>query len=46
MDALFRLYEAKQVRPVVYRAYPLPEAARALAALGGRESYGKVVLVP
>jgi NADPH2:quinone reductase len=46
MDALFRLYEAKQIRPVIYRAYPLPEAAQALAALGGRESYGKVVLVP
>jgi len=46
MAALFRLYEANRVRPVVYRTYPLPEAARALEALANRESYGKVVLVP
>ncbi|HSE94656.1 MAG TPA: zinc-binding dehydrogenase, partial [Methylomirabilota bacterium] len=46
MDALWRLHAAGQVRPVVYRTYPLADAARALAALAGRESYGKVVLMP
>jgi NADPH:quinone reductase len=46
MDALFLLYQKGQLRPVVYRTYPLREAARALAALSTRESHGKVVLVP
>jgi NADPH2:quinone reductase len=46
MDALWALHATGQVRPVVYRTYPLAEAARALRALAGRESYGKVVLVP
>ena len=46
MAALFQLYERKEIRPVISRSYPLPEAARALEALAGRESYGKVVLVP
>ena len=31
---------------MIYRAYPLREAAAALGALAARESYGKVVLVP
>ncbi|HZS32786.1 MAG TPA: NADPH:quinone oxidoreductase family protein [Methylomirabilota bacterium] len=46
MAALVALHAKGQVRPVVYRTYPLRDAARALAALAGRESYGKVVLVP
>ncbi len=46
MEALFALYEKGQVRPVVWRTFPLREAAGALAAIAGRESYGKVVLIP
>ncbi|HEY7140737.1 MAG TPA: NADPH:quinone oxidoreductase family protein [Methylomirabilota bacterium] len=46
MDALLKLYDEGRIRPVVYRAYPLREAAAALGALSARESYGKVVLVP
>lgn len=46
MDAIVALHTRGQIRPVVYRTYPLTEAARALAALAGRESYGKVVLTP
>jgi NADPH2:quinone reductase len=45
-DALLKLYGEGWIRPVIYRAYPLPEAAAALRALASRESYGKVVLVP
>ena len=45
-DALFRLYAEKKIRPVVYRAHPLEEAPAALAALGGRKTWGKVVLRP
>jgi len=41
---LFKMYEAGRINPVVSRAYPLEEAASALRALAGRETYGKVVL--
>jgi NADPH:quinone reductase len=44
--ALFRLYEEKQIQPVVYRRYPLEQAAEALAALGSRKTHGKSVLTP
>jgi NADPH2:quinone reductase len=46
MDALLELYTDGRIRPVIYRAYPLREAAAALHALAARESHGKVVLVP
>jgi NADPH2:quinone reductase len=46
MDALLKLHGQGQLRPVIYRAYPLREAAQALHALATRESYGKVVLIP
>jgi NADPH2:quinone reductase len=45
-DALFRLYADGQIRPVIYRRYPLEEAAAALEALGSRKTHGKVVLCP
>jgi NADPH2:quinone reductase len=44
--ALFRLYEEKKIHPVVYKGYPLEQAAEALAALGSRKTHGKVVLTP
>ena len=44
--ALFALYEAGRIRPVVFRAYPLDEAGQALADLGSRRTWGKVVLTP
>ncbi|MCI0582867.1 MAG: zinc-binding dehydrogenase, partial [Chloroflexi bacterium] len=46
MDAILKLYDGGRIRPVIYRAYPLREAAQALAALATRESFGKVVLLP
>lgn len=45
-ESLFAMHRAGQIRPVVYRTYPLKDVAEALRALGGRETYGKVVLVP
>ena len=45
-EALFRLYEAKKIHPVVCKSYPLAQAAEALAALGSRKTHGKVVLLP
>jgi NADPH2:quinone reductase len=44
--ALFQLYEQKKIRPVIYKSYPLEQAAEALAALGSRKTHGKVVLAP
>jgi len=44
--ALFRMYEEKKLHPVVYKGYPLEQAAEALAALGSRKTHGKVVLLP
>ena len=44
--ALFQLYQQKKIRPVIYRSYPLEQAAEALAALGSRKTHGKVVLAP
>jgi len=44
--ALFLLYQQKKIRPVIYRSYPLEQAAEALAALGSRKTHGKVVLAP
>jgi NADPH2:quinone reductase len=39
-------YAEGRIRPSVWRSFPLDQAPEALAALGGRKSWGKVVLVP
>jgi NADPH2:quinone reductase len=44
--ALFRLYEAGRIRPVIFARHPLDELPAALAALGSRRSYGKIVVTP
>jgi NADPH2:quinone reductase len=44
--ALFRLFEAGQIRPVVCARYPLAELPAALEALGSRRSWGKIVVTP
>jgi NADPH2:quinone reductase len=46
MRALLALYEKGAIRPELYRSYPLAQAAEALGALGSRNTWGKVVLVP
>jgi NADPH:quinone reductase len=46
MDALFALYEKGAIEPVIFGRYPLDEVPAALAALGGRQSYGKVIVAP
>ncbi len=45
-NALFDLYREGKVRPVIYKTWPLSEVADALAALGSRGTYGKVILAP
>ena len=45
-DALFRMYEAGTIRPVIGARYPLDRVADALEALGSRRTHGKVVVVP
>ncbi len=44
--ALFELHAEGRIRPLIYRRYPLEEVAAALAALGSRQSWGKVILEP
>jgi len=46
MVELLKLAEARELQPVVWRAFPLQRASQALAAIASRESYGKVVLIP
>jgi NADPH:quinone reductase len=46
MADLHALAEAGKIAPVVWKTFPLCEAAQALAAIASRESYGKVVLIP
>lgn len=45
-DALFELHERGLIAPVLYRNYALEELPEALAALGSRRSYGKVIIAP
>jgi NADPH2:quinone reductase len=44
--ALFDLYAAGQIRPVIFKSYSLEQVPDALAALGSRKTYGKVVITP
>jgi NADPH2:quinone reductase len=46
MDELVALAARGLLRPVIWKTFPLAEAAQALGAIASRESYGKVVLVP
>jgi NADPH2:quinone reductase len=45
-DALFRLYDEGRIAPVIFETFPLEELPAALAALGGRRTYGKVIVAP
>jgi NADPH2:quinone reductase len=46
MVELLKLAESRQIKPVIWRTFPLRQAADALAAIAARESYGKIVLIP
>ena len=46
MVELLNLAEAGQLKPVVWKTFPLRRAAQALAAIAARESHGKVVVIP
>ncbi len=43
---LFDLYREGKVRPVIFKTYALEELPAALEALGGRVTYGKVIVRP
>ncbi|MDL4816354.1 NADPH:quinone oxidoreductase family protein [Actinomadura opuntiae] len=43
---LARLFAAGELRPHIHAVYPLEDAAGALAAVAGRSSAGKVLIVP
>jgi NADPH2:quinone reductase len=44
--ALFQLFAADKIRPVIFARHPLAELPAALDALGSRKSYGKIVVAP
>jgi NADPH2:quinone reductase len=44
--ALFDLYAAGKIAPVIFKTYGLEELPQALEALGSRKTYGKVVVAP
>ncbi|MGE0126850.1 MAG: NADPH:quinone oxidoreductase family protein [Blastocatellales bacterium] len=43
-EALFKMYEAGQIKPIVSRSFALRDAVAALDDLGARKTYAKVVL--
>jgi NADPH2:quinone reductase len=45
-EGLFELAARGEIDPLVSARYPLEEAGRALGALAGRKTVGKIVLVP
>ena len=45
-QTLFEMHAAGTIRPVIYKTYALEELPAALADLGGRRSYGKLVVTP
>jgi len=46
IDGIFELLEQGKINPVISAKYALSEAPKALHALAGRSTYGKVVLIP
>lgn len=44
--SLFAMYEDGKIKPVVFGTFPLDQAPEALKQLGGRRTYGKVVITP
>jgi len=46
MAELLAMAAAGKLEPVVFKTFPLHEAAHALGVLASRASYGKVVLIP
>jgi NADPH2:quinone reductase len=45
-EALFELYAAGKIAPLVYKRFSLDELPQALEALGSRKTYGKVIVTP
>jgi NADPH2:quinone reductase len=45
-ERLFALYREGAIRPSIYRSYPLERVPDALADLGSRRSWGKLVVAP
>jgi NADPH2:quinone reductase len=42
--ALLELYDEGKIRPLIYREFPFTDVVEALDHLGGRRSYGKVIV--
>jgi NADPH2:quinone reductase len=44
--ALFDLYEAGKIKPVIFKRYSLDDVPTALEALASRKTYGKLIIAP
>jgi len=44
--ALFELFAAGQIRPLIFRTWPLSAASEALHSLASRQTWGKLILTP
>ncbi len=44
--ALFDLYEAGKIKPVIFKRYSLDDVPTALEALASRKTYGKLIVAP
>ena len=44
--ALFDLYEAGKIKPVIFKRYSLDDVSTALGALASRKTYGKLIVAP
>jgi len=42
--ALYRLWDAGKIQPIIYHPFEFKDLPAGLAALAGRQSFGKVVL--
>ena len=45
-EALFELYAAGKIAPVIYKTYGLDEVSVALRDLASRKTYGKLIVSP
>jgi NADPH2:quinone reductase len=46
IEVLSQMFAKGLIKPTVYKTYGMDDVAQALKALGSRESYGKVIMVP
>ena len=43
-ETLYEAYKKKQIKPVIWKTYPMAQLVEAMDAMERRECYGKVIL--